>query len=151
MVALFLFLWGRHYFMGLSNTVYKPVMLEAGLHIRNPRDSKSHDCDHFRICRDTWTWGTCIFKLNLVFILHKKKILPWNFYPDKFNNVPQEFAHFGCTSQCVCYHCNCRFLAMKEGIVWEAEYDRSRWCDLFDLPPRVKRQERALSASPLVP
>lgn len=146
--------WRFSYFYGECNilwdsAIYKPVMLEAGLHIRNLRDSKSHDCDRFGIFRDPW--GTCIFKLKLVFTLNKKKIFSWNFYPDKLNNIPQEFAHFGYTSQCVCYHCNYKFLAMKEGTAWEAEYDRSRWCYLFDLPPRVKRQESALSASLLAP
>lgn len=119
-------------------------MLEAGLHIRNLCGSKSHDCDHFGIFRDTW--GTCIFKLKLVFTLNKKEIFSWNFYPDKLNNIPQEFAHLGCMSHCVCYHCNYKFLAIKKGTAWEAEYDRSRCCDLCDLPPRVKRQESALSA-----
>lgn len=87
-------------------------MLEAGLHIRNLCDSKSHDCDHFGIFRDTW--GTRIFQLKLVFTLNKKEIFSWNFYPDKLNNIPQEFAHLGCMSHCVCYHCNYKFLAMKK-------------------------------------
>lgn len=41
-------------------------------------------------------------------------------------------------SHCVCYHCNYKFLAIKKGTAWEAEYDRSRCCDLFDLHQESK-------------